>query len=119
MLCTARACCALQITTGYRYLPFGGGRRKCIGDQFALFESVVALAMLQRRYTFEMHETAGPIEMVSGATIHTNNGLPVRLRPRGPAAGGNGTSGNGVAAADGVPVAGAAGAAPDRAPAGV
>ncbi len=44
-----------------RYLPFGGGRRKCIGDQFALFESVVALSMLMRRYDFELApgETVG------------------------------------------------------------
>lgn len=76
----------VQVTTDFKYLPFGGGRRKCIGDQFALLESVVALAMLQRRYTFEMHSSAGPVTMVSGATIHTGGGLPVRLIPRDPAA---------------------------------
>ena len=35
-----------QITESFSYLPFGGGRRKCIGDQFALFETLVALASL-------------------------------------------------------------------------
>lgn len=87
----------VQSTTGFKYLPFGGGRRKCIGDQFALFESVVALAMLQRRYTFEMHSSAGPVGMESGATIHTSNGLPVRLRPR--EHGGDGSGGDDAEAA--------------------
>lgn len=63
-------------------MPFGGGRRKCIGDQFALFESVVALSMLQRRFTFELDPTAPPVAMTTGATIHTTEGLNVKLRVR-------------------------------------
>lgn len=38
-----------EITESFSYLPFGGGKRKCIGDQFALFESVTALAIFARR----------------------------------------------------------------------
>ena len=38
-----------EITESFSYLPFGGGKRKCIGDQFALFESVSALAIFARR----------------------------------------------------------------------
>jgi beta-ring hydroxylase len=72
----------MQVTTNFAYLPFGGGRRKCIGDQFALFESVVALAMLLRRYTFASDPDAPSIGMTTGATIHTTNGLQVLLKPR-------------------------------------
>ncbi len=43
-----------EVTTDFTYLPFGGGRRKCIGDQFAIFESVVGLSMFMRRYEFEL-----------------------------------------------------------------
>lgn len=41
-----------EITESFSYLPFGGGKRKCIGDQFALFESVTALAVFARRVSF-------------------------------------------------------------------
>jgi beta-ring hydroxylase len=76
-----RALCP-QVTTDFAYLPFGGGRRKCIGEQFALFEAVVALAMLQRRFSFELDPAAEPVGMTTGATIHTTAGLNVKLRPR-------------------------------------
>jgi hypothetical protein len=72
----------VQASTNFAYLPFGGGKRKCIGDQFALFESVVALAMLQRRFTFELDPDAPPVAMTTGATIHTTEGLNVKLHVR-------------------------------------
>ena len=72
----------MQVTTNFAYLPFGGGRRKCIGDQFALFESIVALAMLARRFTFEADPDKPEVGMTTGATIHTTDGLWMRLKPR-------------------------------------
>ena len=33
----------------FAFIPFGGGARKCVGDQFALLEATVALAMLLRQ----------------------------------------------------------------------
>jgi cytochrome P450 len=39
----------LQVSTDFAFLPFGGGARKCIGDQFAVMETTVILAMLLRR----------------------------------------------------------------------
>lgn len=41
-----------EVASDFALIPFGGGARKCIGDQFALFEATVAMAMLLRRYTF-------------------------------------------------------------------
>ena len=60
--------------TNYKYIPFSGGPRKCVGDQFALMEAVVALAIVLKHFSFELkkdHE----IGMTTGATIHTSNGL--------------------------------------------
>eukprot|EP00798_Chlamydomonas_sp_ICE-L_P019303 gene19303-25951_t len=71
-----------EITENFAYLPFGGGRRKCIGDQFALFESICAISMLMRRYEFNMAPDAPPVGMTTGATIHTTNGLHMTITPR-------------------------------------
>ena len=74
-----------EYTEDYAYLPFGGGQRKCVGDQFAMFESIVSLAMLMRRFDFELDESKHPdgeCGMTTGATIHTTNGLHVKLKRR-------------------------------------
>jgi cytochrome P450 len=43
-----------EVASDFAFIPFGGGARKCVGDQFALFEATVALAMLLRRFTFRL-----------------------------------------------------------------
>jgi beta-ring hydroxylase len=57
---------SLQITENFSYLPFGGGRRKCIGDQFALFEALVALAVLVRSYDFSLAPGKPEVGMTTG-----------------------------------------------------
>lgn len=66
----------------FAFLPFGGGTRKCIGDQFAVLESVIALAMIIRRFDLELVDDPKDMKMDTGATIHTKDGLRMRLRPR-------------------------------------
>ncbi|KAH7669646.1 beta-ring hydroxylase protein [Dioscorea alata] len=75
-----------EINQNFSYLPFGGGQRKCVGDMFATFETVVATAMLVRRFNFQMALGAPPVEMTTGATIHTTEGLlmTVTRRPQPP-----------------------------------
>jgi len=36
----------------YAYFPFGGGPRLCIGNTFALMESMLVLATIAQRYRF-------------------------------------------------------------------
>jgi len=38
----------------FSYFPFGGGSRQCIGEHFALLEGVTVLALLLRRFRFEL-----------------------------------------------------------------
>lgn len=53
-----------------------------MGDQFALMESVVTLSMLIRRFEFELTIKPEEVGFYTGATIHTRNGLPMRVRKR-------------------------------------
>nr|APW83735.1 cytochrome P450 carotenoid hydroxylase 97C [Dunaliella salina]APW83739.1 cytochrome P450 carotenoid hydroxylase 97C [Dunaliella salina] len=71
--------------TDFRYIPFSGGPRKCVGDQFAMMEAVVALSVLLKNFNFELvpNQTIG---MTTGATIHTTNGLYMTVKERTPAA---------------------------------
>ncbi|EHA8591275.1 putative protein LUTEIN DEFICIENT 5, chloroplastic [Cocos nucifera] len=49
---------------------------------FATFETVVATAMLIRRFNFQMAPGAPPVEMTTGATIHTTEGLKMTVTCR-------------------------------------
>ncbi len=68
--------------TDFAYLPFGGGQRRCAGDMFAMMEATVALSVLLKRFDFELGCDPAQVEMITGATIHTKAGMPVKLRSR-------------------------------------
>ena len=55
----------------YSYLPFGGGPRLCIGNQFALMEMQILLAMLVRKFE---------VKAVPGQRVNTNP--LITLRPK-------------------------------------
>ncbi|GAB5363299.1 hypothetical protein AAMO2058_000871500 [Amorphochlora amoebiformis] len=67
--------------TNFRYIPFSAGARKCIGDQFALLEAYTALAVLLRKFDFQL-VSGQDIGMTTGATIHTTNGMLMTYNPR-------------------------------------
>ena len=56
----------------YAYFPFGGGPRICIGNQFAMMEAQILVAMIAQRYR---------LELVPGARV-TPEPL-ITLRPKG------------------------------------
>ncbi|GLC47475.1 hypothetical protein PLESTF_000433500 [Pleodorina starrii] len=71
-----------EVASDFAFIPFGGGARKCVGDQFALFEATVAMAMLLRRFEFRIEGPPEKVGMATGATIHTANGLHMRVSRR-------------------------------------
>lgn len=70
-----------ETNTDFRFIPFSGGPRKCVGDQFALLEAIVALAIFVQHMNFELVPDQN-ISMTTGATIHTTNGLYMKLTQR-------------------------------------
>lgn len=73
-----------EVDADFAFLPFGGGNRKCVGDQFAMMEATVTLAMMLKKLDFKMVGTPEDVGMVTGATIHTKNGLKMTTSLRGP-----------------------------------
>ncbi|CAN0926222.1 Carotene epsilon-monooxygenase, chloroplastic [Linum grandiflorum] len=72
-----------ESNTDFRFIPFSGGPRKCVGDQFALLEAIVALTIFLQNMNFELVPDQ-KINMTTGATIHTTNGLYMKLSQRQP-----------------------------------
>lgn len=73
-----------EIHADYAFLPFGGGPRKCVGDIFAMLEASVAMALIVRRFDFQFADASQDVPMTTGATIHTKNGLMMRMKQRLP-----------------------------------
>jgi cytochrome P450 len=66
----------------FAFFPFGGGPRMCIGNTFAMMETVIGLAEIARRFHFERTESA-PLEPVPSITVRPSRPLTVILHERG------------------------------------
>ncbi|QUR67487.1 cytochrome P450 [Mycobacterium spongiae] len=63
------------------YLPFGGGRRICIGQSFALMEMVLMAAIMSQRFAFDL--TPGhPVELEATLTLRPKHGIAVIANAR-------------------------------------
>ncbi|KFB08388.1 cytochrome P450 [Nitratireductor basaltis] len=65
----------------YQYLPFGAGPRVCIGAKFAMQEAVIAMAVLMRRYHFDVTPETRPWP-VQKLTTQPQGGLPMKVSLR-------------------------------------
>lgn len=65
----------------FAYYPFGGGPRLCIGNNFALMEMALVLAILTQRFRVELEpdQQLVPDAMI---TLRPKGGLRVRVAPR-------------------------------------
>lgn len=60
------------------FLPFGGGRRKCMGDNFALLESVLVISRMVQIFDFSL---AAPVTLPKSPRISLAPiSVPIRLR---------------------------------------
>jgi hypothetical protein len=65
----------------FQYLPFGAGPRVCIGATFALQEAVIALAVLMKRYRFDVTANTKPWP-VQRLTTQPLNGIALKVSAR-------------------------------------
>lgn len=71
----------------YTWIPFGGGRRRCIGSSFAMLESRIVLAVLLRHFDLSQTSTGPELARRRNITVRPGNGATVALEPqRTPAA---------------------------------
>jgi cytochrome P450 len=66
----------------FAYIPFGGGRRTCIGREFARLEAMVVLATIGQQWSLEWTKGDSTVTLDSAITIQAKDGLPMRLRQR-------------------------------------
>jgi cytochrome P450 len=65
----------------FAYFPFGGGPRICIGNTFAMMETVIVLAEMARRFHFE-RTTDEPIPPMPSITVRLTKPLDVVVHAR-------------------------------------
>ncbi|MFI7003330.1 cytochrome P450 [Nocardia sp. NPDC050175] len=63
------------------YLPFGGGKRICIGSSFAVMESVLITAMLSQKFVFDL-VPGHPVAPEATLTLRPRDGLRMIARRR-------------------------------------
>src|SRR4051812_18426433 len=62
----------------FAFMPFSGGPRQCIGNNFAILEAVLILATLAQRFTPRLAD-GYLLQPEYGVTLRPSRGLPMRL----------------------------------------
>lgn len=70
-----------QARHGYAYHPFAAGQRICIGNNFALLEAHLLLAILAQRFTPRLRPGYEACWQMHG-TLHLRDGLPMVIEAR-------------------------------------
>ncbi|KAL4912088.1 cytochrome P450 [Aspergillus aurantiobrunneus] len=70
----------IDLRPGWEYLPFNGGPRICVGQQYALTEAAYVTTRLAQRYSVLESRDPGPWEEKLTLTLCSFNGTKVSLR---------------------------------------
>ena len=65
----------------YAYLPFGGGPRLCIGNNFAMMEMQLIITHLIQRYDFELVKEH-PVKVKPMITLRPKDGIMMKIKKR-------------------------------------
>lgn len=65
----------------FHYLPFGIGRRVCIGARFAMIEASILIPIFMRRYRFAYASDTPPMPTLR-LSLQADNGMPMRVSKR-------------------------------------
>ena len=63
------------------FLPFGSGKHLCIGNSFAILETMIALASIGQRFRLRPADSA-PVEPRAQITLVPSRAIPVHLEAR-------------------------------------
>ncbi len=66
----------------FAYMPFGGGPRLCIGNNFAMMEMQMVILELLKRYNFELAKNQ-IIEAMPYVTLQPKYGIKMKIKKRG------------------------------------
>jgi cytochrome P450 len=65
----------------WTYIPFAAGPRHCVGENFAMYEMIVHVTRVARRWGLAYVDD-GPIEIEAAINLRARRGLRLRLLPR-------------------------------------
>jgi cytochrome P450 len=66
----------------FAYVPFGGGQRVCIGNEFALLEVALVLTTIEQRFRIELCDPTRAPRPTPVLTLKPRGGVSVRLAAR-------------------------------------
>ncbi|MCW2802267.1 MAG: hypothetical protein QOF52_2629 [Propionibacteriaceae bacterium] len=66
----------------WSYIPFGSGPRRCIGDNFAMMEAQLILAMVTQRFRLRGLSDE-PVEADASVTLRPRGPVPMQIEPLG------------------------------------